>query len=175
MTLPPVKLDQGIHVMHLFYRIERVRWSAVTAAQSAESLAALQSLCAANAAPCQPRLASYATVGGKADAGFILYAAELGQLAQMHRALERCFPPGTLEKVYSFLSVTELSEYGTTDEDNRQQLIQQEKLQPESEAFNKRLAELTKRRQEYEKYRLYPEMPDWEVMGFYPMNKRRDG
>jgi len=80
-----------------------------------------------------------------------------------------------LEKVYSFLSVTELSEYGTTDEDNRQQLIQQEKLQPESEAFNKRLAELTKRRQEYEKYRLYPEMPDWEVMGFYPMNKRRDG
>jgi len=122
-----------------------------------------------------PAELDYAGIGGKADLGFILYAAELGPLAQMHRDIERCFAPGTLEKVYSFLSVTELSEYGTTDEDNRQHLIQQEKLQPDTEPFNKRLAELTKRKQDYEKYRLYPEMPDWEVMGFYPMNKRRQG
>ena len=173
--LPAVKLDQGIHVMHLFYRIDRARWSALAPAQSAQALAALQSLCAANASACQPRLCSYATVGGKADAGFILYAAELGQLAQMHRALEGCFPTATLEKVYSFLSVTDLSEYGTTDEDNRNFLIQQDKLQPDTEAFNKRFAELAKRKQEYEHFRLYPEMPDWEVMGFYPMNKRRQG
>ena len=175
MTLPPVKLDQGIHVMHLFYRIDRVRWSSLVAGESAKALAALEALCAANSAPSHPRIASYAGIGGKADLGFILYAAELGQVAQMHRDLERCFPVGTLQKIYSFLSVTELSEYGTTDEDNRQQLIQQEKLQPDTDVFNKRLAELTKRRQEYEKYRLYPEMPDWEVMGFYPMNKRRQG
>src|SRR6059058_1275249 len=123
MTLPPVKLDQGIHVMHLFYRIDRVRWSSLVAGESAKSLAALGALCAANSAPSHPRIASYAGIGGKADLGFILYAAELGHVAQMHRDLERCFPPGTLEKVYSFLSVTELSEYGTTDEDNRQQLI----------------------------------------------------
>ena len=175
MTLPPVKLDQGIHVMHLFYRIDRVRWSQLNAGESTKALAALEALCAANGAPSHPRIASYAGIGGKADLGFILYAAELGHVAQMHRSLEKCFPPGAVEKVYSFLSVTELSEYGTTDEDNRQLLIQQEKLEPESEAFKKRLAELTKRRQEYEKYRLYPEMPDWEVMGFYPMNKRRQG
>ena len=50
-----------------------------------------------------------------------------------------------------------------------------EKLDPESEAFKTRWAELSKRKADYEHYRLYPEMPDWEVMGFYPMNKRRDG
>src|SRR5437867_3412794 len=111
-TLPAVKLDQGIHIMHLFYRIGRARWAALRAGESQQALTALQSLCAANAAPCQPRIASYANVGGKADAGFILYAAELGTVAQMHRDLENCFPTGTLEKVYSFLSVTELSEYG---------------------------------------------------------------
>jgi chlorite dismutase len=93
----------------------------------------------------------------------------------MHRQLENCFPAGTLQKVYNFLSVTELSEYGTTDEENRNLLINHEKLQPNTEAFNQRLAELTKRKVDYEKYRLYPEMPDWEVMGFYPMNKRRQG
>ena len=35
------------------------------------------------------------------------------------------------------------------------------------------MAELSKLRVEYEHYRLYPELPDWEIMCFYPMNKRR--
>jgi chlorite dismutase len=91
----------------------------------------------------------------------------------MHRDLEACFPAGTLERAFSYLSVTELSEYMSTEEDNRRLLIEQEKLSPESEAFQKRMAELTERMRQYETYRLYPEMPDWEVMAFYPMSKRR--
>ena len=175
MTSSSIKLDQGIHVMHLFYAVDRIRWAQLLLGESGKALAALETLCKANSASSHPRIASYAGVGGKADLAFILYAAELGQLGQMHRELEACFPPGSLQKIYSFLSVTELSEYGTTDEDNRNFLVQQEKLQPDSEQFNQRLAELTKRKQDYEKFRLYPEMPDWEVMGFYPMNKRRSG
>jgi chlorite dismutase len=175
MTAPSIKLDQGIHVMHLFYQIDRVRWNQLAPGESAKSLASLEALCGANSAPSHPRISTYAGVGGKADLAFILYAAELGELAQMHRQLENCFPAGTFQKIYTFLSVTELSEYGTTDEENRNLLINHEKLQPDTEAFNQRLAELTKRKLDYEKYRLYPEMPDWEVMGFYPMNKRRQG
>lgn len=37
------------------------------------------------------------------------------------------------------------------------------------------MAESSKRRADYEHYRLYPEMPDWEIMAFYPMSKRRLG
>src|SRR6185369_10950540 len=99
MTIASVKLDQGIHVMHLFYSIDRVRWSQLSGGESAKALAALEALVRANSAASYPRLASYACVGGKADLGFILYAAELGQVAQMHRDLEKCFPPGTLQKV----------------------------------------------------------------------------
>jgi hydrogen peroxide-dependent heme synthase len=36
------------------------------------------------------------------------------------------------------------------------------------------MGELGERMRQYEQYRLYPEMPAWEVMGFYPMNKRRN-
>jgi len=92
----------------------------------------------------------------------------------LHRALEDLFPPHTLEPVYTYLSVTELTEYMPTEEETRQNLIQ-EKLQPSSPEFEKRLAEAAKRREEYEHYRLYPELPEWEVMCFYPMNKRRQG
>jgi chlorite dismutase len=156
--------------MHLFYRVDRERWS-----QSAESLARVAALCAANAGASHPRLTSYATIGGKADMAFFLLASELGQVAQMHRDLEACFPPGALVREFSYVSVTELSEYMSTEEDNRKMLVEQEKLAPDSEPFNKRMEELRKRMKEYEHYRLYPEMPDWEVMGFYPMSKRRTG
>jgi peroxiredoxin len=174
-NLPVIKLDRGLHAMHLFYRVDRERWVGLPAGQSAKCCGRLERLCAANANPCHPRLTTFANVGGKADLVFFLLAASLGEISQMHRELEACFPPAALQRVFSYLSVTELTEYQTTEEENRRLLIEQEKLAPESEAFQKRMAELTERKNQYEKYRLYPEMPDWEVMGFYPMSKRRTG
>jgi chlorite dismutase len=148
--------------------LDRQRW-----AQSAQCLSRLEALCAANSQPSHPRLTTYATIGGKADLAFFLLAADLAQLGQIHRDLEACFPPGALARVFSYLSVTELSEYMPTEENNRRTLIEQEKLAPDSEAFNRRMGELRERMKQYEQYRLYPEMPDWEIMGFYPMSKRR--
>ena len=175
MELPPVRLTKGIHVLHLFYRVDRLLWTQLPAGASAAALAGLEALGAAHAAASHPRLTTYANIGGKADLVFMLTAAELGQLGQMHRDLEDCFPPGTLRQVYSYLSVTELPEYLTTEEDMKQTLVRQEKLDPASDIFNKRLAEMRQRQAEYEHYRLYPELPDWEVMAFYPMSKRRSG
>lgn len=174
MNLPSVKLDRGIHVMHLFYSINRRRWAELAAGESAQSLQRVEALAAKNDQPSHPKLRSYAVVGAKADLGFILYAAELGTLAQIHRDMENCFPSGVLVREYSFLSVTELTEYMPTDEDNRAMLAA-EKLESGTEAYEKRAGELAKRKAEYEHFRLYPELPDWEVMGFYPMAKRRVG
>lgn len=161
--------------MHLFYRIDRERWAKQPKGEAAQVRYRLETLCATNATTSHPRLVTYANIGGKADLAFMLFAAELGHLGQMHRDLEACFPPGALQKVYSYLSVTELTDYMSTDEDNRRLLTEDEKLQPGTEAYDKRWAELTKRKEDYEKYRLYPELPDWEIMCFYPMNKRRLG
>lgn len=174
MPLPTVKLDRGIHVMHLFYSISRQRWAELSTAATAQALQRVEALAALNYEASHPRLRSYAVVGAKADVAFILYAAELGALAQMHRDLENCFPAGTLVREYSYLSVTELTDYMPTDDDNRATLAA-EKLESGSEAYEKRAAELAKRKAEYEHFRLYPELPDWEVMGFYPMSKRRHG
>ena len=175
ISLPVVKLNQGIHVMHLFHRLDRRSWSQLPAGESDQTRARLEALCAAHSAPSHPRLCTYAGVGGKADLAWILYAADLVQLGQMHHDLEACFPPDTLQQVFSYLSVTELTEYMPTEEDNRRQLLEHEKLAPDSEAFQKRWQEMQQRKADYERYRLYPELPDLEVMVFYPMNKRRQG
>jgi len=161
--------------MHLFYRADRPRWAQLPPGFSAQIRTKLESFCAANSAPSHPRVLTYANISGKADFAFVLFAAELGQVGQMHRDLENCFPPGMLNSTFSYLSVTELPEYVTTEEDMQQMLVHQERLTPDSEAFNKRMADLRERQSQYERYRLYPEMPDWEVMAFYPMSKRRSG
>jgi hydrogen peroxide-dependent heme synthase len=174
MTLPSIKLDRGIHVLHLFYSVDRKRWGDLAAGESSQALKHVEALAARHNQTSHPKLRSYAVVGAKADLSFILYAAELGTVAQMHRDLENCFPAGTIIREYSYLSVTELTEYMPTDEDNHAMLAA-EKLEPGTEAYEKRVAELAKRKSEYEHYRLYPELPDWEVMAFYPMSKRRAG
>jgi hydrogen peroxide-dependent heme synthase len=168
MPIPAVKLTKGIHVLHLFYRVDRTRWS------PNDSQSKLEALLARNSAASNPRILSYANIGGKADLVFMLFAAELGQLGQMHRDLEACFPAGTLQTVYSFFSITELPDYVTSEEDMKQSLIA-EKLEPGAETFETRLKALKERHAQYEHFRLYPEMQDWEVMAFYPMSKRRAG
>ena len=38
MGLPQVKLEQGIHVMHLFYSIDRQLWDSLPEGASAEAM-----------------------------------------------------------------------------------------------------------------------------------------
>ncbi len=173
--LPTVKASKGIHVLHLFYNIDREVWNVLDPADKDQALANLEELLRANSAASHPRIVSYANIGGKSDLVFMISALELGHAGQLHRDLEASFPAGSLAREYSFFSITELPEYVTTEEDMKKTLVEQEKLAPESEAFQQRLKELRERQQQYEQYRLYPELPDWEIMAFYPMSKRRAG
>jgi chlorite dismutase len=174
MALPSVKLSQGIHAIHAFYRIDRSAWAKLSPEETIRARGSLEKICAENANACQPSVRTYANISGKADVVFFILAADLGRAAQIHRDVEACFPAGTLLPVFNYLSVTELTEYMPTDEDNAK-MLEQEKLQPGTEQYEKRAAELKARMDEYRHYRLYPELPDWELMGFYPMSKRRSG
>lgn len=175
MAIAAVKLDRGIHVMHLFYRVDRAVWEDCLDGVSYSVCEQLEALLEANNQPCQPRMVSYVNVGGKADLAFMICAADLIELSRLHRELEFCFPAEVLELVYSYLSVTELPEYVTTEEDLKRMIIGQENLKEGTQAFDARLETYKKKQEEYRRYRLYPELPDWEVMGFYPMSKRRNG
>ncbi|MCS1409756.1 MAG: putative heme-dependent peroxidase [Verrucomicrobia subdivision 3 bacterium] len=175
MAVPVVRLDQGIHVMHLFYRMDRTVWADQMEGVSANVREKLEALVAANANPCQPRIVSFVNVGGKADLVFMIYAEELAKLSELHRELEGCFPPDAIDLVYSYLSVTELPEYVTTEDDLKRMIIGEENLEEGTDEFAARFDGYKKKQKEYQHYRLYPELPDWEVMGFYPMSKRRSG
>jgi chlorite dismutase len=175
MAVPVVKLDQGIHVMHLFYRVDRTVWDDQLEGVTANVKSNLESLLSAHPNACQPRVVPYVNVGGKADLAFIIYAEELGKLSQLHRELELCFPPDAIDLVFSYLSVTELPDYVTSEDDLKRMIIGKENLEDGTDEFAERLNVYKEKQKEYQHYRLYPELPDWEVMGFYPMTKRRSG
>ncbi len=175
MAIPSVKLTQGIHVLHLYFRIDRTRWNALPAGESAATRDRLEAITRKYPGPAHPRVMSFAGVGGKADVAFMIFAAELQQLSALQREVELAFPAGTLQPVYSYLSVTELPEYVTTDEDLKRMIEHGErKLKPGTPEFDQAFAAAKQRNDEYKHYRLFPEMEPWEIMCFYGMNKKRD-
>lgn len=175
MSIPSIPLTQGIHVAHIFFRLDRARWNTLPAGDSAAALKRLEAVCTANPGPAAPRVMTFAGVGGKADIGVMLFAPELQQLSAIQRDVELAFPAGTMIPVYSYLSVTELPEYVTTDDDLVRMLQHGEKkLQPGTPEFDEAFVTAKTRNEEYKRYRLNPEMPDWEIMAFYPMSKKRE-
>jgi peroxiredoxin len=171
-----VSLSQGIHVMHLFYDVDRIGWADLPSDESAATRDRLDAFCKKFAGPAHPRVMSLANVGGKADLGFVLFNATLDGIGSMHRELEACFPAGTISLVFSYLSVTELPEYVSTDDDLKRMIQHGErKLAPGTPEFDEAFAAAKKRNEEYQFYRLNPELDDWEILCFYPMSKKRDG
>ena len=67
MTLPTVKMTEGIHVMHLFYRVDRMAWDELSPRESEAARERLEALCAANNNASHPSLRCFANVSGKAD------------------------------------------------------------------------------------------------------------
>jgi chlorite dismutase len=69
--------------------------------------------------------------------------------------------------------MTERSEYTTSDTEYAASLETEEKLAPGSPEFEEKMTAFRTRMTKYLKDRLEPNLPDWPVVCFYPMSKRR--
>ena len=78
-----------------------------------------------------------------------------------------------LTPTFSFLSMTERSEYTTSEAEYAESLVNEEKLTAGTPEHEAKLTAFRERMTKYLKDRLYPVLPPWPVMCFYPMNKRR--
>ena len=120
------------------------------------------------------QLLAFSMVGPKSDLGFMILTPDLQDADRFAKDLQRALGPDVLVPAYSYLSMTELSEYTTKEEEFKKELVEKEGLVEGSEPFTARLAEWNARMAKYNQDRLYPNMPDWQVMCFYNMSKRRN-
>ena len=172
----PLVPREGWHVMHLFYHVDHAQWSIYSDEEKRQAKTHLTELVQEIRATPDTHLLIFSIATPKADLGFMLLTADLQVANAFEKQLTLSLGAGTLSPAYSYLSQTEGSEYTTTSEQYAAETLVAEKgLTPDSPEFIAGMKEFDERMDHYRKHRLYPVLPDWPVICFYPMAKRRNG
>ncbi|HEY8961938.1 MAG TPA: chlorite dismutase family protein [Luteolibacter sp.] len=175
-SLTPLVPKEGWHVMHLFYTIEHSNWALLSEDEKRQAKTRLTELVGEIRATPDTHLLTFAIATPKADLGFMLLTPDLHVATAFEKRLTLSLGPDILTPVYSYLSQTERSEYTTTREQYSAETLMGEKgLTEGSEEFEAALKEFDDRSAHYLKHRLYPVLPPWPAICFYPMSKRRSG
>jgi chlorite dismutase len=160
-----VEASSGWGVLHLFFHVDRAKVDAepggakrvLDAIESFTGDGEHQALC-------------FVALGHKADLGILALGPDLARL----QALQHDLLGGPLLPAWSYLSLTESSEYTSTDDDERARLASEEGVTVPDE-IEARLGPWRERMAHYRENRLHPRLPLKKTICFYPMSKRRTG
>jgi chlorite dismutase len=145
--------SEGWGVIHLFLRTER----------GEDGSGILQAI--ARFTETDPNQAiAFSVLGGRADLGLMLLSPDLDELDRVVKEITG----GPVECLDSFVSLTERSEYTTTEDEERARLASTGAADVEGT-----LAVWRDRMAHYMDARLYPRLPTKRFLCFYPMSKSR--
>lgn len=149
----PLTPSEGWGVTHLLLRVD-------PGADGTDLLDAIGEFTAE-----QPhQVLAFSVLGGGADLGLMALSPDLNRLDLLTKRVTA----GPVDVVYSFFSLTEGSEYTSTEADERA------RLEAAGEAdVDAALAAWRARMDQYMDARLHPRLPPRRLIGFYPMSKRR--
>ncbi len=165
--------EQGWHCLHLFYRVEHGQWQLLTKEEQRSAKVSLSALVQEVRALEATQLLTLSIVTPKADLGFMLITPDLQAANAIEKRLTLSLGPDVLVPVYSYLSLTEESEYATSEDEYAQTLHSEQKLAPGSAEFDQAITAFRERMAKYRQERIYPTLPDWPAVCFYNMSKRR--
>lgn len=174
-SLDPLLPVEGRHVLHLFFRVDYAAWDLLEGSHRIAAKTALASLVQEIRATPATQLLTFSIVSPKADLGFMLLTSDLHIADAYAKQLALALGPGILMPEFSWFSMTERSEYIMSESEYAQQLEREENVSPESHAGQEKIEAFRTRMTKYLKDRLEPNLPDWPVVCFYPMSKRRGG
>ncbi len=169
---PSVVPVQGWHCNHFFYRWDRRELALIGPAELA---GAKQQFCdCLNDLNDRPeRMQSFIVSGHRADMGLILMDPNPLCIDKVHQRLLATRLGRALVPTYSFVSMSEISEYLPNKEQYAEKLIRGGE-DPGSPAYQAKVASYERRIPVMHAQRLAPEFPNWPAMCFYPMNKSRN-
>jgi len=170
----PISLEptQGWHCTHLYYRFDR----GVLAGMSPEQIARGKEELIAALDPEGPnasaRLQTSVVSGQKADFGLMLMDPNPLKIDAVQQALISGTLGPALIPTYSFVSITEISEYVSSVEQYGKRLIAEGDTE-DSPTYQAKMKAYGDRLPMMNKQRLTPEFPPYPATCFYPMNKKR--
>lgn len=173
LPAPTVKMQDGWHALHLYYSVDQQALNAISPAERQKGRDELVALLTQGRAGAPTRFQASIVSGHKADLGVIAFDPDPLVLDRLKHEIRSSILGPALRLNYSFVSITEVSEYVPTLEQYGERL-KLEGTDPASPAFAAKLKAYEDREVVMRKQRLFPEFPDWPILCFYPMNKIRD-
>lgn len=162
----------GWHCSHLYYSFDRVRLAKLAAREREQVARALIATLDPAADDAPTRLQVSLISGHKADFGLMLMDADPLLVDGVHQRLMAGAAGPVLRPGYSFVSLTEISEYVPTVEEYAQRVAAEG--DPEgSPAYEAKVKAYAGRLEGMNRQRLTPEFPPYRANCFYPMNKKR--
>jgi peroxiredoxin len=168
----PLRPQEGLGALHLFYRIDLAAWRGQSAEEQVRALDHLEALLVLARQQPQTQIVT-ASMFARADVGFMILSPDLHALNMLEKNIAASLGPDVLVPEFTYLSMTEKSEYTQKDEDYAVELEKNEGLARGSAESEAKLVTFRERIQHYTYDRLYPVLPEWEYFCFYPMSKRR--
>ena len=163
---------EGWHCSHFYYMFDRRVLAGMDRDQVAMAREAAISALDPEGDAASQRLQVSRVSGHKADFGLMLMDPDPLKIDAVHQAL-MAGPLGVaLVPTYSFVSMTEISEYVPSIEQYGERLIAEGEEQG-SPAYQAKMDAYGKRLPMMNRQRLTPDFPVWPATCFYPMNKKR--
>lgn len=169
---PTVRLAEGWHCLHIYYRIDQAALNAIDPADRAHGRAEVIEILNPEGEYVPDRLQVSVVSGHRADLGLMMMDADPLKIDAITQRLRASRLGPALVPTYSFVSITEVSEYVPTVEQYAERL-KKEGTSPEDPAFEAKLNAYKQRLPAMNQQRLYPDFAPFPVMTFYPMNKAR--
>lgn len=169
---PEISLQptEGWHCSHLYYTFDRRVLSQLG------DLAAAREEIATILDPTTPeapqRLQTSVVSGQKADFGLMVMDPDPLRIDSVHQRLMASRLGLALQPAYSFVSLTEVSEYVPTVEQYGRRLVAEGETEG-SPTYQAKLKAYEQREGMMRTQRLTPDFPPWPATCFYPMNKWR--
>lgn len=165
-------MSEGWHCLHLFYRIDQKALNAISEEDRVAARAELSQLLDPAREGAPERLQTSVVSGHKADLAILAMDADPLKIDSLRHAVRSSRLGTVLVPAWSFVSITEISEYVPTIEQYAERL-QREGTQPDDPAYRAKIAAYEKRLPMMNRQRLYPDIPNLPVTCFYPMSKAR--
>lgn len=169
---PTIKLTEGWHCLHLYYTVDQAQLNSIHEHQRAEGREQLAEILNPERDGAPLRIQTSVISGSRADLGLMILDPDPLVIDGVQQAIRSSRLGPALKPSWSFVSISEISEYVPTLEQYAERL-KQDGTDPSDPAFEAKLNAYGQRLPAMNKQRLYPDFPPYPVISFYPMNKIR--
>jgi len=165
-------MAEGWHCLHQYYKVDQAALMSLSDARRAEGrehvIRILDSV-----GDLSPQRTQVSIVSGhRADICLMMMDPDPLKIDAVTQEIRNSAIGSVLKPSYSFVSITEISEYVPSIEQYSERL-KREGTAPGDPVFDAKLNAYKQRLPTMNNQRLYPEIPPFPVIAFYPMNKAR--